>query len=123
MGRDTPDNIAIYMRRCLPDINDVVARISQARKEYKGVTDVMYLLTNEKGEWLDQLLVALKMDGWPTIRTSRDLLLETVEQKEVAMAIDMEIARRAAVFVGNGVCFLLLVEVLMLMIPLVLFHE
>lgn len=80
------------------------------------MTDVMYLLTNEKGEWPDQLLVALKMDGWPTIRTSRDLLMETVEQKEVAMAIDMEIARRAAVFVGNGVCFLLLVEVSMLML-------
>jgi hypothetical protein len=30
-------------------------------------------------------------------------LLLDVEQEEVGMAVDMELARRAAVFIGNGV--------------------
>ncbi|KAJ7890400.1 hypothetical protein B0H13DRAFT_2666016 [Mycena leptocephala] len=35
------------------------------------------------------------------VTTSQDLVLDA-EQTEVSMAVDMEIARRAAVFVGNG---------------------
>ncbi|KAF8918424.1 hypothetical protein CPB85DRAFT_1282024 [Mucidula mucida] len=102
-GENTPENVEIYMKRCLPSIEDVVSKVQAAKLEYDGVLDVMYLLTNEKGEWLDRLLYALRRDGWKTIKTSRELLLENVEQKEVAMAIDMDIARRSAVFVGNGV--------------------
>jgi hypothetical protein len=42
-------------------------------------------------------------DGWSHVATTQDLEL-TQEQKDVSMAVDMEIARKAAVFVGNGVC-------------------
>lgn len=102
-GENTPENIAVYMEHCYPDIESVVQKIRQAKKEYRGgYVDVLYLLTNEKGQWLNDLLAAFKADGWTTIRTSRDLVLENVEQTEVAMAIDMDIARRAGVFVGNG---------------------
>ncbi|KIY66967.1 hypothetical protein CYLTODRAFT_354117 [Cylindrobasidium torrendii FP15055 ss-10] len=101
-GENTPENTAIYMGRCYPEIDAVVQRVRQAREDSEVYTDVLYLLTNEKGEWLDRLLDALGQDGWPTIRTSRELVLEGVEQKEVAMAVDMDIARRASVFIGNG---------------------
>lgn len=64
--------------------------------------DVLYLLTNDESEWLEQLKDTLKKDGWNTIRTSRDITLDQ-EQTDVNMAVDMDIARRAAVFIGNGV--------------------
>ncbi|KAJ6626652.1 hypothetical protein B0H10DRAFT_2185658 [Mycena sp. CBHHK59/15] len=70
-----------------------------ARREYDATLDLMYLLTNEKGQWIDELKSVLKADGW-SILTSRDLVLGT-EQTDVPMAVEMETARCAAVFVGN----------------------
>lgn len=46
---------------------------------------------------------AFRKDGWTTVVTSRDLEFDS-EQKEVGMAVDMDLARKAAVFIGNGVC-------------------
>jgi hypothetical protein len=61
----------------------------------------VYILSNEKRTaWMDGLKM-LQKEGW-TVVASRDLVLDA-EQKDVSMAVDMEIARRAAVFVGNGV--------------------
>jgi hypothetical protein len=62
---------------------------------------VIYVLTNEQSAWITDLKEALQRDGW-TVATTRDLVLDT-EQRDVSMAVDMEIARRAAVFLGNGV--------------------
>ncbi|KAG6850209.1 hypothetical protein H0H93_016388 [Arthromyces matolae] len=67
----------------------------------KRALDIMYLLTNEKGEWMEKLQAALRKDGWNTIVTSNDLELDS-EGVDTNMAIDMDIARKAAVFVGNG---------------------
>jgi len=44
----------------------------------------------------------LQSSGWHTIVTTQDLELDQ-EQKDVGMAVDMEYARKAAVFIGNGV--------------------
>ncbi|KAG6860179.1 hypothetical protein C0995_014749 [Termitomyces sp. Mi166 len=114
-GENTPENIENYLEHCLPQFDDVVAKVRDSRYEYQQQSkagpktlDVLFLLTNAKGEWLDQLKATLKEDGWHTIVTSKDLELDQ-EQTEVNMAVDMEIARRAAVFVGNGVrcCYFL----------------
>ena len=43
--------------------------------------------------------------GWDSILSSRDLVLSP-EQKAVAQTVDMAIAQRAAVFLGNGVSLL-----------------
>ncbi|KAF9018651.1 hypothetical protein BDZ89DRAFT_1165052 [Hymenopellis radicata] len=101
-GKNTPENFEIYMRRCLPSLEDVARKIRHARDNYGGDLDVVYILTNEKGEWLDELMDLLMNDGWSSVKTSKDLILESAEQKEVSMAIDMDIARRAGVFIGNG---------------------
>ncbi|SJL07168.1 uncharacterized protein ARMOST_10511 [Armillaria ostoyae] len=105
-GEEGPERDAVYLSRCLPTFEDVIRKVRLARGEYlqgTGMTlDVMYLLTNEKGQWLDELREALRVEGWNTIRTSRDLVWDSAEQKELSMAVDMDIARRAAVFVGNG---------------------
>ncbi|KAK0487128.1 hypothetical protein IW261DRAFT_592540 [Armillaria novae-zelandiae] len=105
-GEEGPERDAVYLSRCLPTFEDVIKKVRLARGEYlqeTGATlDVMYLLTNEKGQWLEELREALRVEGWNTIRTSRDLVWDSTEQKELSMAVDMDIARQAAVFVGNG---------------------
>ncbi|KAJ7501940.1 hypothetical protein B0H11DRAFT_1713357 [Mycena galericulata] len=99
-----------FLARCWPDVAGVVKKAAEARSEYLAhaaglgamhpTLDVLYLLTNEKSTWVDELKDALRIDGW-WIAASEDLVFDT-EQTDVAMAVDMEIARRAEVFVGNG---------------------
>ncbi|KAJ7473630.1 hypothetical protein B0H11DRAFT_1728982 [Mycena galericulata] len=109
---DAPEHVERFLKRCWPDVVGVVEKAAQARRDYLAhvpglggevghpTLDVMYLLTNERSKWIDQLKIALRKDGW-TVATSQDLVLDT-EQTDVSMAVDMEIARRAEVFVGNG---------------------
>ncbi|KAK7018574.1 hypothetical protein R3P38DRAFT_2983304, partial [Favolaschia claudopus] len=103
---DDPARAETMLSHCLPTIAQLVQKIHDAREDYieagEGrVLDVLYLLTNEHGSWLDELTTELKAAGWYTIVTSRDLQLDA-EQTDVSMAIDMHLARKAAVFVGNG---------------------
>lgn len=44
----------------------------------------------------------LKAEAWTTVVTTRDIIL-IAEEREVGFVADMEFARKAAVFVGNGV--------------------
>ncbi|KAK7037643.1 hypothetical protein VNI00_010860 [Paramarasmius palmivorus] len=101
----------VHMKRCWPSVSEIVHKVRQARSEYftsqetdshSGVLDIMYLMTNDHSEFVDQITNALRGEGWFTIRTSNDLMLDQ-EQTDVSMAVDMEIASKAAVFVGNGV--------------------
>jgi hypothetical protein len=108
-GENTPENIATYLERCLPSLNAILHKIRVAKEDYAretrsnaGLLDVMYILTNEQDEWLDELKYLLRKDGWKTIVTSMDLVFDE-EQLGVGMAVDMDIARLAAVFIGNGV--------------------
>lgn len=110
-----------YLDRCLADAPAIAKKARDSRdayveagnstEKYKRTLDVMYLLTNAKGEWLDMLKGLLRKDGWHTIVTSADLELD-VEQTDVNMAVDMDIARKAAVFIGNGVSVLILLLLL-----------
>jgi len=63
--------------------------------------DVLFILTNDESEWLSEVKKIMKNDGWRVVTTSRDLKLN-MEANEVSMAVDMEIARKASVFIGNG---------------------
>ncbi|KAJ6452624.1 hypothetical protein C8R45DRAFT_639454 [Mycena sanguinolenta] len=100
-----------FLARCWPDVEGVVRKAAEARRDYlahttgtgtesKPMLDVLSVLTNDKSAWLEELKKALQRDGW-TVTTTQDLVLDA-EQKDVSMAVDMEIARRAAVFIGNG---------------------
>ena len=113
-GWNTPENIEKYMEHCLPEIPAIVKKARDSRDDYvrtmrgkegakkeEVMVDVMYLLTNDRSEWMRELIEALRKDGWANIKTSNDLELDQL-QKDVNMAIDMDIARRAAVFIGNG---------------------
>jgi hypothetical protein len=54
---------------------------------------------------LNGLKGALQKDGWDDLKSSLDVRLDG-EQNYVAMAVDMAIAEKAEVFVGNGVSLL-----------------
>lgn len=65
--------------------------------------NVLYILTNDKSEWMDEFTQKLKHShGWK-ILTSNDIVFGDSQEKDVGMAVDMDLARRAAMFMGNGV--------------------
>ncbi|GJE93721.1 O-fucosyltransferase family protein [Phanerochaete sordida] len=102
-GESTPENMDMYMRRCYPSIEQIVARLQEVRAHpaSKGLKDV-YIMTNGKPDWVDELKGAMRaMGGWDKIASSRDMTLDA-EQKEVAQAVDMMVGERAQVIIGNG---------------------
>lgn len=106
-GTATDDAMYIYMGRCYPSTEQLVSRLHQLRAEYQDNSsgarlDVLYLLTNGDRAWQTEVTAALAKDGWGKVVSTADLVLNS-EQTEVSMAVDMEIARRARVFVANGV--------------------
>lgn len=121
-GKNTPENEAIFLARCLPSAASITHKVRAAREAYlqnesiagqpssrfnrlkspKRSLDVLYIMSNDRTEWLDDLKASLRNDGWGQIVTSRDLHFNA-EQKEVGVAVDMDIGRRSAVFIGNGV--------------------
>ncbi|KAJ7247589.1 hypothetical protein C8J57DRAFT_1080775 [Mycena rebaudengoi] len=98
-----PDKDATFLGHCWPYIDQIVAKVRIARKDFAKTDglDAVYIATNEKGGWLGEMMNALRKDGW-AVSSSQDLVLDA-EQLGVSMSVDMEIARRAAVFVGNGI--------------------
>ncbi|KAJ7626630.1 hypothetical protein DFH06DRAFT_1228144, partial [Mycena polygramma] len=113
LAEDDPARLETMLKHCLPTTAQFMQRIREVREEYvragevtslgksKRLLDVLYLLTNEHGPWLDEIKEALRKAGWYTIVSTRDLRLDA-EQEDVSMAVDMLMARRAAVFLGNG---------------------
>ncbi|KAF8330241.1 hypothetical protein F5887DRAFT_895963 [Amanita rubescens] len=93
-----------YLERCLPDISQIVDRLGKLKKDHPNLKKV-YVLSNAWESWLGELRRELMKAGageaWEEVITSNDLLLDA-EQRYVGMAVDMAIAERAEVFVGNG---------------------
>ncbi|KAA1467001.1 hypothetical protein DENSPDRAFT_831947 [Dentipellis sp. KUC8613] len=91
---------AYYMEHCFPERAQIVHRLAEVRRDNPGLRRV-YLLTNGWGSWVQGVRDALMGDGWEDVRSGQELVLDE-EQNYVAMAVDMAIAERAEVFVGNG---------------------
>ncbi|KAI0049048.1 hypothetical protein FA95DRAFT_1489872 [Auriscalpium vulgare] len=102
-GFNTPDGYATYRRHCHPEISEIVERVREVVESPLGKgLDRVYVLTNGKNDWLDELKIELRrVAKWKSISTSRDMSL-TPEQKAVGQSIDMLIAQRSDVFIGNG---------------------
>ena len=90
-----------YLEHCLPTYDQIRTKLHTVREENPRLRRV-YLLTNGWGWWLSGLKGVLKGDGWDAMVTSLDIKLDE-EQEHVAMAVDMAIAEKAEVFIGNGV--------------------
>ncbi|KAJ7780098.1 hypothetical protein DFH07DRAFT_730053, partial [Mycena maculata] len=110
-GEATPENLAIYLRRCFPTFAQIAHRVRVVRTEWEARTGRrlgwVYVMTNGRREWLAELEGVLREEGdgdtftWDGFTTSRDLALSR-EQRYVAQAVDMYIGTRAEVFIGNG---------------------
>ncbi|KAJ7036593.1 hypothetical protein C8F04DRAFT_1220945 [Mycena alexandri] len=116
-GSTTPANHVLYLRRCFPSIPQIVEKVRRVRTMFEARSQRrltwVYVMTNADLAWLAELEAALRDTQvdvrdvgtgnltWDGISTSRDLVL-TWEQKYVAQAVDMYIATRAEVFIGNG---------------------
>lgn len=90
-----------YLEHCLPTIPQVVERLRAVRESTPSLKRV-FVLTNAGRWWLRSLNQELKKDGWDGLASTLDVQLDA-EQYHVSMAVDMAIAERAEVFVGNGV--------------------
>lgn len=96
-----------YQRKCWPSIPQIVQRLHEVRAQHdkrEGAgheLENVFIMTNGKRDWVTELMIALHDDGWRTVSSSKDLVLDPLEDN-VNQAVDMEIARRAEVFVGNG---------------------
>ncbi|KII83730.1 hypothetical protein PLICRDRAFT_32724 [Plicaturopsis crispa FD-325 SS-3] len=94
------DRHAEYMAHCLPSVAQVAERLRALRAANPGLRRV-YVLTNGWGWWVAGLKKKLLEDGWDDMKSSLELVLDE-EQSYVAMAVDMAIAEKAEVFLGNG---------------------
>ena len=101
--QDHDERIEYYMAHCYPTVAQVAQKLMAVRTQNPGLKRV-YVMTNGWGGWLRELRQILLSDGWEDVKNSVDMQLDMV-QKHVAMAVDMAIAEKAEVFVGNGVSF------------------
>jgi len=103
-GSLTQASADAFQKACYPNITQIVERVRQVRQseEGKGLRNV-FIMTNGSPEWVEQLREALMEDHpWKLIASSLQMRV-TWEQKFVASAVDMMIAQRSDVFIGNGV--------------------
>ena len=103
-GSFTQRAIDAFQRACYPSTNQIVQRVRQIRmtEEGKGLRNI-FIMTNGSPEWIEQLKEDLMKDyPWKQISSSLEMRV-TWEQKFTAQAVDMMIAQRADVFIGNGV--------------------
>ncbi|KZS86625.1 hypothetical protein SISNIDRAFT_420678 [Sistotremastrum niveocremeum HHB9708] len=118
-GHNTPENVKFYLSRCLPSTEYLVEKIKTSIKEWeenasgalgdtladrRGRIDRMYVMTNDASEssMREFREAVLARTGVKSVFTTGDVRFENDEQVGVGMVIDMDIGRRAEVFIGNG---------------------
>ncbi|KAJ8087494.1 hypothetical protein PM082_006325 [Marasmius tenuissimus] len=97
---DSDASRANYQEHCFPDIDQIVAKLDRVRQDNPPLRRV-FLLSNGSRWWLSRLARKLQDHGWADIINTNDLYLDSA-QKQVSGAVDMAIAEKAEVFVGNG---------------------
>ncbi|KAN0088727.1 hypothetical protein V8E55_005784 [Tylopilus felleus] len=99
---DPPAEVDVYIRRCYPTIEQIVDKVGQVQKEATEPLRYVYIMTNGPTPWVEELETALARNmTWDHVGSSRNLKL-TWEHKFISQAVDMYIAQRAQVFIGNG---------------------
>jgi hypothetical protein len=102
-------NSVLFKKRCYPSEEALITKITESKRDWEAgegrraaPLTTLYVMTNAKEEWRDAFRARMLDEGWDNVATTSDLTLNS-EQTAVSMAIDMDIGRRAAVFIGNGV--------------------
>ncbi|WVQ81580.1 hypothetical protein IAT38_003704 [Cryptococcus sp. DSM 104549] len=93
--------MGLYRAKCLPQTLDIIARARRMRKNHPLLKSV-YILTDAEDEWVREIRMWLQSEGWDNVWIGKNDIYPDWEDKEVGVAVDMEVARRAGVFVGNG---------------------
>lgn len=91
----------LYMAKCEPPILDIIARARRLRINHP-LLNTIYILSNGDYGYVQEARKWLESDGWDRVLISADVV-NSWDDREVGEAVDTEIARRAGVFVGNGV--------------------
>lgn len=93
-----------YLQHCWPSISQIVSRVEEIRRTSQGKgLKRLHVMTNGVEGWVGELKTRLQESGhWERISTSNELEL-TNEQLYIGQAVDMAIAMRSQVFIGNGV--------------------
>ncbi len=94
--------MGLYRAKCLPSTLDIIARARRMRKNHP-LLKVVYILTDDDETWAEEIRMWLASEGWDRVWIGRTDITAEWEDREVGVAVDMEVARRAGVFVGNGV--------------------
>jgi len=94
--------MGLYRAKCLPSTLDIIARARRMRKNHP-LLRVVYILTDADESWTDEIRMWLSSEGWDKVWVGSTDVYPDWEDQEVGVAVDMEVARRAGVFVGNGV--------------------
>lgn len=96
-------NREAFMAHCIPSIEQIVDKVKMVRETSREPLEYIYIMTNGDDAWVADLKLELyALGGWECIGSNRDLSL-TWEQKYVGQALDMMVAQKAEVFIGNGV--------------------
>nr|XP_019047872.1 hypothetical protein I302_04492 [Kwoniella bestiolae CBS 10118]OCF26802.1 hypothetical protein I302_04492 [Kwoniella bestiolae CBS 10118] len=93
--------MGLYKAKCLPPTLDIIARARRMRKNHPLLKSV-YILTDADDSWINEIRMWLQSEGWDNVWIGKYDIYPEWQDKEVGVAVDMEIARRAGVFVGNG---------------------
>ena len=64
---------------------------------------MVYILTDSEPKWAEEVRMWLLSEGWDRVFIGKQDVYDKWEDHEVGVGADMEVARRAGVFVGNGV--------------------
>lgn len=94
--------LGLYRAKCLPQTLDIISRARRMRKNHPLLKSV-YILTDGDDDWIEEIRMWLQSEGWNHVWVGKRDVWSDWEDREVGVGVDMEVARRAGVFVGNGV--------------------
>ena len=116
----TPSVEGLYNKKCRPPVLDVISRARRLRKNHPLLKSV-YVVTDsqrpkqepplpgstssegrepEVHRWSDEVRMWLESEGWEHVWIGRD---DVWTADKAGEGVDLEVSRRAAVYVGNGV--------------------
>jgi hypothetical protein len=94
--------MGLYRAKCVPEILEIISRARRMRKNHP-LLRVLYILTDADDGWVEEVRRWLASEGWDRVWVGSADVYPGWGEREVGVGVDMEVARRAGVFVGNGV--------------------
>ena len=97
--------LGLYRAKCNPQVLQIIARVRRMRKNHPLLKQV-YILTDADDAFTEEMRMWLSSEGWDKVWVGKRDMYPDWDDRELGVAVDMEVARRAGVFVGNGVSLL-----------------